>query len=61
MKTVYKEHLLRTIPNSRLKEYLDAGWSLEPKAADVINLKPVTKKPAVTEKEPGNAIDIKGD
>jgi hypothetical protein len=61
MKKVYKEHLFREVPNSKLQEYLAAGWHLEPRAADVINLKPVTKTPAVTEKEPGNAIDIKGD
>jgi len=57
--TVYKQNLSREIESSRLKEYLSSGWSKDVQAADVINLKPVTKAKAVTEKEPGNAIEIK--
>jgi hypothetical protein len=46
------------IPSHQLADYLSNGWA-EQKAVDVINLKPVTKAKAVTEKEPGNAIEIK--
>lgn len=59
--TIYKQNLSREIERSRLQAYLEAGWSQGPQAEDVINLKPVTLAKAVTEKEPGNAIDNKGD
>jgi hypothetical protein len=60
IKLVYKDDLTRMIPSGQVAYYLSNGWK-ERKAEDVINLKPVTKVQAVTEKEPGNAIDNKGD
>jgi len=61
MTVVYKPNLIRDVDKSRIKEYLEAGWSLDPQAEDPINLKPVTRVPAVTETKQGNPIETKGD
>lgn len=56
-RTIYKQNLIRQVPQDRLEEFLAAGWLLEPPAQDTINLKPATRARAVVKQEPGDAIN----
>jgi hypothetical protein len=63
MKTVYRNNMVRQVKESRLEEYLAAGWSTQPQdlAEEIITLKPTAKVRAAVKPAEDSAIDDKGE
>jgi hypothetical protein len=53
---VYKENIVREIDDSKLENYLAAGWSRDEVKAEVIKLKPAAKSKGAVQADPDNAI-----
>jgi hypothetical protein len=65
MITVYRNNIQRDIVESRLQEFLNAGWDTKIQASDeAIRLKPAAKtfaKPAVKEEQGNDQTNIQGE
>ena len=65
MITVYRNGTQREIVDSRLQEFLDAGWGTKIQSSDeVVRLKPAAKtlaKPAVKEEQGDDQTNIQGE